>query len=107
MIDSQEIKLFEASWDGDVEELMCILETGVSVDITRPVCHQNTSHCMLLRAHMYHAYCEQDGWHPLMYASQNGHVEVVDKLLQHGARIDLQSKVCFTFQNSLFLTHML
>ena len=26
-------------------------------------------------------------------ASQNGHVEVVDKLLQHGARVDLQKKV--------------
>ena len=28
-----------------------------------------------------------------MYASQNGHVEVVDKLLQHGATVDLQNKV--------------
>ena len=28
-----------------------------------------------------------------MVASYNGHVEVVDKLLQHGATVDLQSKV--------------
>ena len=28
-----------------------------------------------------------------MIASQNGHVEVVDTLLQHGARVDLQMKV--------------
>ena len=28
-----------------------------------------------------------------MLASQNGHVEVVDKLLQHGAKADLQEKV--------------
>ena len=28
-----------------------------------------------------------------MVASQNGHVEVVDKLLQHGAKADLQEKV--------------
>ena len=28
-----------------------------------------------------------------MMASGNGHVEVVDKLLQHGARADLQTKV--------------
>ena len=28
-----------------------------------------------------------------MVASQNGHVEVVDKLLQHGAKVNLQSKV--------------
>ena len=29
-----------------------------------------------------------------MLASQNGHVEVVDKLLHHGATVDLQTKVC-------------
>ena len=28
-----------------------------------------------------------------MVASQNGHVEVVNMLLQHGARVDLQNKV--------------
>ena len=28
-----------------------------------------------------------------MAASLNGHVEVVDKLLQHGATVDLESKV--------------
>ena len=26
-------------------------------------------------------------------ASKNGHVELVDKLLEHGARVDLQTKV--------------
>ena len=31
-----------------------------------------------------------------MVASQEGHVEVVDKLLQHGATVDLQNAV-FTF----------
>ena len=31
-----------------------------------------------------------------MFASCNGHVEVVDKLLQHGARVDLQDEVGFT-----------
>ena len=30
-----------------------------------------------------------------MVASQNGHVEVVDKLLQHGANVDLQKKVLY------------
>ena len=29
-----------------------------------------------------------------MLASHNGHVEVVDKLVQHGATVDLQTKVC-------------
>ena len=28
-----------------------------------------------------------------MVASKNGHVEVVNMLLQHGARVDLQNKV--------------
>ena len=28
-----------------------------------------------------------------MVASQEGHVEVVDKLLQHGATVDLENKV--------------
>ena len=28
-----------------------------------------------------------------MFASQDGHVEVVNMLLQHGARVDLQKEV--------------
>ena len=28
-----------------------------------------------------------------MWASQNGHMEVVDKLVQHGATVDLQKVV--------------
>ena len=35
----------------------------------------------------------QNGATSLMFASRNGHVEVVDKLLQHGARVDLQDEV--------------
>ena len=31
-----------------------------------------------------------------MTASLNGHVEVVDRLIQHGARVDLQSEVNYT-----------
>ena len=30
-------------------------------------------------------------------ASQKGHVEVVDKLLQHGARVDLQKEVSLIY----------
>ena len=30
---------------------------------------------------------------PLMIASQNGHVDVVNVLLQHGASVHLQNKV--------------
>lgn len=35
----------------------------------------------------------QYGIHALKMASQNGHLEVVDKLLLHGANVDLQDKV--------------
>ena len=35
----------------------------------------------------------QYGRSSLMYASENGHVEAVDKLLQHGATVDLQKEV--------------
>ena len=38
----------------------------------------------------------QDGWSSLMLASENGHVEVVDKLLQHEARVNLQAQVIIT-----------
>ena len=30
-----------------------------------------------------------------MWASDNGHVEVVEELLQHGARVDSQDKVLY------------
>ena len=45
------------------------------------------------------SYCpvsSQDGASSLMAASRNGHVEVVDKLLQHGATVDLQHTVITT-----------
>ena len=35
----------------------------------------------------------QDGLSSLMAASLDGQVEVVDKLLQHGATVDLHEKV--------------
>ena len=42
-----------------------------------------------------------------MMASQYGHVEVVDKLLKHGAIVDLQEKVCFiNFAWNVMLLHL-
>ena len=35
----------------------------------------------------------QHKWTPLMIASQNGYVDVVNVLLQHGASVHLQKKV--------------
>ena len=39
----------------------------------------------------------QDKWTPLMIASHNGHVEVVNILLQNGAHLDVQNEVSLTF----------
>ena len=35
----------------------------------------------------------QDKWTSLMVASENGHVDVVNVLLQHGASVHLENKV--------------
>ena len=48
----------------------------------------------------------QNGWSSLMAASQNGHVEVVDKLLQHGTTVDLQDKVYKTLFRVNVSDHM-
>ena len=37
----------------------------------------------------------QNGLSSLIYASHNGHVEVVDKLLQHRATVDPKDKVSY------------
>ena len=39
-----------------------------------------------------------------MVASQNGHVEVVDQLLQHGASVNVQEEVSFIYHNT-YTTH--
>ena len=35
----------------------------------------------------------QDGWTALMVAAQNGHSNVVETLLQHGASVDMKETV--------------
>ena len=38
----------------------------------------------------------QNGWCPLMYAAHNGHILVVDRLLQYGATVDKAKDVSDT-----------
>ena len=39
----------------------------------------------------------QDGWTPLMVASERGHVDVVNVFLKHGASVHFQNKVKMQF----------
>ena len=57
---------------------------------------------------IFHSLCtyhEQNGTSSLMVASHNGHVEVVDKLLQHGATVDLQENVCVIIPYNIHELH--
>ena len=38
----------------------------------------------------------QNGWSSLILASDDGHMEVVGKLLEHGATVDLKNQVMTT-----------
>ena len=36
----------------------------------------------------------QDGWTPLIYASEEGHLDVCELLLNRGADVNLKDNVC-------------
>ena len=56
--------------------------------------HKNMTVTSLLDLMFIFSYLHvQDKSTPLMIASQNGHVDVVNVLLQHGASVHLQNKV--------------
>ena len=89
-----------ASLNGHVEVVDKLLQHGATVDLQKVVCkyvhhkfHYSVSCVSLL---CYPCVSSQNGTSSLMMASQNGHVEVVDKLLQHGATVDLQHQVIMT-----------
>ena len=54
------------------------------------VYHKNMSMMSLLNLMLIFG---QDKWTPLMIASHNGHVDVVNVLLQYGASVNLKNKV--------------
>ena len=53
----------------------------------------NTHHTQLPCTHTHTTMCMQDGYFPLLIASQEDHDRVVEMLLQAGATVDLQNKV--------------
>ena len=111
--------LMAASENGHVEVVDKLLQHGARVDLQEEV------HFICLNYNILHTSCMsskhfslhvivcthvpcillQNGWHSLMVASQNGHVEVIDKLLQNGARVDLQKEVHYI--HLYYLTHII
>ena len=49
---------------------------------------------------MYKLCSQQNGVTALYVASQNGHVEVVNILLQNGAHVDVEKGVSLTFRHA-------
>ena len=92
--------LMLASMNGHVEIVNMLLQHGATVDLQKLVCkyihhkfHYPVSCVCLFR---YPCVSSQNGASSLILASQNGHMEVVDKLLQQGARVDLKDQVITT-----------
>lgn len=54
------MKLFEAAWDDDVEQMKYLLQVGVSVDIARPVCKDHTILLIYCLQCMHNNMCIQD-----------------------------------------------
>ena len=80
-----------------------LLQNGAHIDVQDEVSSHTTVTAVNLNA-MYHKRTltslldlififGQHKWTPLMVASENGHVDVVNVLLQHGASVHLQNKV--------------
>jgi ankyrin repeat protein len=72
--DNQE-SLWKASQHGKLEEVIILLQQGVSVDVGHKIFMGAT---------------------PLYIASQNGHLEVVKELIQHGASVDIATTTAGT-----------
>ena len=104
------------SENGHVEVVNILLQNGAHVDIQDEVkvCIRSTDRALKLKAlyvsQEHDCDCDvfffimvQNRWTPLMIASQNGHVDVVNVLLQHGSSVHLQNKVNLHLLTFLFI----
>eukprot|EP00967_Tisochrysis_lutea_P125212 scaffold210215_cov17-Tisochrysis_lutea.AAC.1 len=75
--------LYIASMKGQLPIVQELISRGASVDhVKKAWC----SRLILIPATDF--FCIQDGWTPLLIASQNGHHAVVKELISQGAGID-------------------
>ena len=83
----QEMALYESTRNGDVEGVVCALESGVCVDVLGPVSHypyepakQKLSQVSAWQTDlMVVSHHQQNGWTPLMCAAWDGYIDVYSK----------------------------
>ena len=96
--------LYVASHNGHVELIKSLLQNGAYVDVQEEVSFTFSYSTNLLvklkrqcknvtMIYLAQILFVQKKWTPLMIACQNGHVDVVNMLLQHGASVHLPNKV--------------
>ena len=88
-----------ASDTGNVEVVDKLLQYGATVDLQHQIMIMHMPIILLL----FIMYTIKDVWSSLIIASLNGHAEVVDKLLQHGATIDLLKEVWSHYSTCHFM----
>ena len=68
--DASDASIFEAAINGDLERIEFLITNGTDVNVVDP---------------------NQENLTPLHYAAQYGHLNVVEFLVNHGARVDFKS----------------
>jgi hypothetical protein len=81
--------LLKASERGDLDEVNRLLLDGTEVNYMKEV--SIIDKIVLIRLYIY---LLKDGLTPLIWACNNGHVEVCEMLLKMGADIHHKNKVC-------------
>ena len=78
--------------------LFTVLSSGLCPKVVYPILPQNPGINLML-------FLEQTKWTPLMIASHNGHVDIVNILLQHGGSVHLHDMVRL-YRNNCDIFHV-
>jgi ankyrin repeat protein len=89
--------LVRAALFGNLHKVTDILNSGEDVNLTEALLNAAAKGhldvvCFLLERGADVNLGEDDGWTPLMYASQNGFMDVAEVLINAGAKINVESK---------------